>query len=96
MELDGSELLQIIPSGKRKSVVNFIAVYTIYIHKKCESQGGIKSRRIVKVSRTRPLRLSIVSTLLNLLQTYYSTHFWSRAANIAKTDRKIYLEMSFR
>lgn len=72
MELDGSELLQIIPSGKRKSVVNFIAVYTIYIHKKCESQGGIKSRRIVKVSRTRPLRLSIVSTKLTPNLLFYA------------------------
>lgn len=72
MELDGSELLQIIPSGKRKSVVNFIAVYTIYIYTKCESQGGIKSRRIVKVSRTRPLRLSIVSTKLTPNLLFYT------------------------
>lgn len=68
MELDGSELLQIIPSGKRKSVVNFIAVYTIYIHKKCESQGGIKSRRIVKVSRTEVIdRLYSTKLTPNLL-----------------------------
>lgn len=68
MELDGSELLQIIPSGKRKSVVNFIAVYTIYIYTKCESQGGIKSRRIVKVSRTEVIdRLYSTKLTPNLL-----------------------------
>lgn len=42
MELDGSELLQIIPSGKRKSVVNFIAVYTIYIYKNVNLKVALK------------------------------------------------------
>lgn len=60
------------PEWEKKSVLNFIAVYTIYIYTKCESQGGIKSRRIVKVSRTRPLRLSIVSTKLTPNLLFYT------------------------
>lgn len=42
MELDGGELLQIIPSGKIKSLVNFITVYTIYIYKNVNLMVALK------------------------------------------------------